>query len=1154
MPNLSLRLKHLIILLSVGVLFLALNYAVQRLIVFSNFLEIEQNEAKKDMEQCVAAFTKAINQLDSLTHYWATRDETYQVIEDRNKEYIKVNLLSGALKDNSYNFFCIYNTKGELVIGNIDDKQDGDKTRLYTSFLDIVSTGHSLLIHRISESSHAGVFMTEHGPMLIASRPIIMSKSQGQIGGTLIMGRFLDVDLIKTLSEQRPFRYQVWTVKDKTIPTDERAVIDQITNSTSFVIGKSSDKLLRAYAIIPDIQGAPALLIKAEIPREITTKGTTVVWFATLIIFSGILVILFVMWLVLKRTVINPISGLITQITAFGKVDDVPERLSFQQGDEIGYLTQEFQSMVKQLFTNRMQLQEQRHELANANKTLEAEIARRKQIEAVLLESEELRSIVETANDAIITIDSKGKIVFLNQKAENIYGYSADEALGKPYSSMIPERFREAHQEGDNFNFPHGESEDSDKAIEGIGLKKDGSEFPLELSFTKWTVSDELFFTAVIRDITEQKQVEKDITERWDFLENIFMTFPDGITISNSKGSIMSVNRAVEEMTGFTREELVGKHTAELIPQDEKQGIIGDTLSTELIEKGFVKNLETAWVKKDGSVCPIELSITYLRNNEGNKVGAISIIREISERKKSEEEIRKARDFLESVIDNSKDGIVICDEQGRILSVNTAMERMCSFSKEELIGEHASILTIDDKDMRKKILEKTGELFEKGFTSYESISRTKEGKTINIECNTAMIRDDEGSYVAGVSIVRDISKREKVEQQHIGFEKLEELAGGIAHEFNNMLAVILGRTQLLRKGLEYPNENKGKRESIHAQGLELIEETALNGARKIRQIQNLYQKRNKCDYDAYVTEVDIHKVINDAIELTKARWKDGAESTGIKIDIEREFLPVPFVCGNASQLREAITNIINNAVEAMPHGGEIKVLTQAKGDTVAITIEDGGTGISEQIKERIFEPFFTTKGPQSAGLGISVSHGIINRHRGTITVDSVVGKGTTFTIHIPTLEKREERDKENDGETVIEKSKNARILVIDDEDNFRQLLCDILVEGGHEVELAHNGREGIELFKKKEFDLVFTDLGMSEMSGWKVAKEIKMINANTPVALITGWNVQFQQSEMEENGVDLIVHKPFHLDQVQKLVQEGIELKKYFKTKSSSVQ
>ena len=214
-------------------------------------------------------------------------------------------------------------------------------------------------------------------------------------------------------------------------------------------------------------------------------------------------------------------------------------------------------------------------------------------------------------------------------------------------------------------------------------------------------------------------------------------------------------------------------------------------------------------------------------------------------------------------------------------------------------------------------------------------------------------------------------------------------------------------------------------------------------------------------------------------------------------------------------------------------------------DTIAvIKIEDTGCGIPKNIKDRIFDPFFTTKGVQSSGLGLSVSYGIVHRHRGTITVDSVEGKGTTFIIKIPISERvvKEEKEEPNSG-----KQRKARILVVENEENVSDLLSAILTKGGHEVETASDGSKGIKLFKKKEFDLVFTDLGMPGMSGWQVAEKIKSINKNVPVAIITGWNVEQKESEMKESGVDLIAYKPFEVKQVFKLVQEGMILKDRFK-------
>ena len=228
----------------------------------------------------------------------------------------------------------------------------------------------------------------------------------------------------------------------------------------------------------------------------------------------------------------------------------------------------------------------------------------------------------------------------------------------------------------------------------------------------------------------------------------------------------------------------------------------------------------------------------------------------------------------------------------------------------------------------------------------------------------------------------------------------------------------------------------------------------------------------------------------------------------------------------------------------MPQGGNIRIKAFKEDSYIAIKVEDTGSGIANDRKDRIFDPFFTTKGPQSSGLGLSVSYGIIDRHRGTITVDSVEGKGTTFTIKLPISEKAVKEEKE---EPISDEQKKARILVVEDEENVSDLLSAILTKGGHEVETASDGSKGIKLFQKKEFDLVFTDLGMPGMSGWQVAEKIKSINKNVPVALITGWNVDLKESEMRERVVDLIAFKPFEVKQVFKLVQEGMILKDRFK-------
>jgi CheY-like chemotaxis protein/anti-sigma regulatory factor (Ser/Thr protein kinase) len=320
-----------------------------------------------------------------------------------------------------------------------------------------------------------------------------------------------------------------------------------------------------------------------------------------------------------------------------------------------------------------------------------------------------------------------------------------------------------------------------------------------------------------------------------------------------------------------------------------------------------------------------------------------------------------------------------------------------------------------------------------------------------------------------------------------------------------------------------------------------MEKASLDGAETVRRIQEFARKR---DEDKYFTTVDLNKIIDNALEFTKTRWKNDAESNGVKINIEKEFSTLPATSGSASELREVFTNIINNSIDAMPQGGDIKIKTFKKDGHICIKVKDTGVGIAKDRKDRIFDPFFTTKGVKSSGLGMSVSYGIINRHWGTIKVASTEGKGTTFTIKLPISEKVIETEQ---LKPVPEEQRKARILVIEDEEGVRDLLSDILIENGHQVETASDGSQGIEMFKKKEFDLVFSDLGMPGMSGWQVAETVKSINERIPVALITGWNVELKETEMRERGVNLIAYKPFKIDQILRLVQEGMELREQFK-------
>ena len=249
------------------------------------------------------------------------------------------------------------------------------------------------------------------------------------------------------------------------------------------------------------------------------------------------------------------------------------------------------------------------------------------------------------------------------------------------------------------------------------------------------------FVQSIFHDITEKKLVEGELVKTKDRLDNIIDSSLDSIAVSDGAGHLIRVNNSFLSLLGYRKEEVLKRHISELTPMME--GTYESTTGEPVqLDKDYFNNIDTAistllkdrkisswesfWLRKDGKVVPTEQNIVYLYNDGEDAIEAVGIIRDISERKKVEKEIKEARDFLKSVIEGSRDGIVITDAKGHILSINTAMEQMCGFGKEKLIGKHSSTLVIDDKDMRRSIRDKVPELFEKGFTSYEAIHKNKD--------------------------------------------------------------------------------------------------------------------------------------------------------------------------------------------------------------------------------------------------------------------------------------------------------------------------------------------------------------------------------------------------------------------------------------------
>jgi GAF domain-containing protein/CheY-like chemotaxis protein len=348
---------------------------------------------------------------------------------------------------------------------------------------------------------------------------------------------------------------------------------------------------------------------------------------------------------------------------------------------------------------------------------------------------------------------------------------------------------------------------------------------------------------------------------------------------------------------------------------------------------------------------------------------------------------------------------------------------------------------------------------------------------------------------------------------------LGEMASGVAHDFNNLLTSIVGRAQMLLERVQEPR---------FRQWLQVIERAALDGARTVRRLQEFTRIRR----DQSFVSVDLNEVVREAIEVTQFRWKDDAVSHGLELVVATALAPLPSLSGDPAELREALTNLILNAVDAMPSGGTLTLGTRLDGDVVGLTVADTGEGMTDEVKRRLFEPFFTTKGPKGTGLGLSMTFGIVSRHGGQIEVESEPGKGTQFHLRFPVPASPLTDLPAPAPRGVAAETEPARCLVVDDEELVREMLGDVLAHGGHSVVLAGGGSEAIERFKAEPFDLVLTDLGMPGVTGWQVARACKDARPDVPVLLVTGWGVELSSEELATHGVDAVLSKPLKVDQV----------------------
>ena len=375
---------------------------------------------------------------------------------------------------------------------------------------------------------------------------------------------------------------------------------------------------------------------------------------------------------------------------------------------------------------------------------------------------------------------------------------------------------------------------------------------------------------------------------------------------------------------------------------------------------------------------------------------------------------------------------------------------------------------------------------------------------------------------------REMAERRRMEQELVRTQRLRaagELSAGVSHNLNNILTSVLGPAQLLTRKTDDPEILREAEDIITA-------------ARRARDLVHRLHLSVRGEEEDQLQAVAVADVIREVVQVTRPRWKDEPQSRGTTIEVVLELEETSAIRGTSSRLHDIVTNLLLNAVDAMPDGGTITIRTQVVDEGVQLVFSDTGTGMDEDTRSRVFEPFFTTKMDVGSGLGLSTVHGTVTRWGGRIDVESAPGEGTTFTLVLPVWGEPEAR--EAGADTAAGPVRSGRVLIVEDDEDVATLLVRLLSET-HSVEWVSGGRQALERLVAGRYDAVLVDLGMAGMAGDEVARRLRQVDAVVATVLITGW--ELGPADPRREAFDYQLQKPFDdLDEVGRVVAEAIGL------------
>jgi PAS domain S-box-containing protein len=621
---------------------------------------------------------------------------------------------------------------------------------------------------------------------------------------------------------------------------------------------------------------------------------------------------------------------------------------------------------------------------------------------------------------------------------------------------------------------------------------------------------------------------------------SILEAIPDAVAAVNQQGVIIQVNAQTEALFAYTRDELIGQKIEMLVP--ERQHGQHDHHREQFHANPKIRRmgsgLDLYGRRRDGSEFPVEISLSPI--GEGDGMVVLSVIRDISDRKRIEEELRRTNEALDRrksrelrdsqnrlalIVDSSQDAIIGKNLDGIITHWNKGAEHIYGYTAQEMIGRPITVLCPKDRvDEIPEILDRIrhGERVE----YFESVRVTKDGRQVHVSISVSPIHDAEGKVVGASAIARNTTAQRRVEDQLRQSQKMEavgRLAGGVAHDFNNLLGIVTACTELLRSRVDDGN----------LEYIDNIREAAKRGAALTRQLLAFSRRQ-----PVQTQVLDLNQRLQEVSRLLHPLMGD---------DVEIVLLPratAAIVEADPGQLDQIVVNLAVNARDAMRRGGRLIIETgvfdfdelfardhppMVAGRYVMMAISDNGSGMDEATRSRIFEPFFTTKEMgKGTGLGLATVYGIIKQNRGHIWVYSELARGTTFKIYLPSADHKLGAVPEAEAETLPKRRDGVTILLAEDDIVMRRLTRKLLEEHGYKVLEAEDGKAALDAIgaANSAVDLTLTDVVMKGMSGPELVLRLIDSHPAMKVVYMSGYTGELMANQGLDGGIRLL-EKPF---------------------------